>query len=212
MLAIFDVEGVLVDGEFMPEVAKAMGKEKEVWQITLAGIRGEIKWEDGFLKRIELLKGAPQELCMNVAKSLPIMKGAHELFRFLRKNGFRTIGVSGGPSILVDRVKEDLGLDYALSNELVFKNGKLEGALLKVTSNKVESLENLIQELGMKGKRISVVDGANDVKLFEISDLRIAFNAQNYVKERADVSVDKKDLSELIPVIERWLQKQNNDL
>ncbi len=208
MLAVFDVEGVLVDGEFMPEIAKALGKEKEVWQITLAGIRGEIKWEDGFMKRIDLLKGVPQDVCLKVAESLPLMNGADELFRYLKKKGFKTIGVSGGPSLLVDRVKEKLGLDYALSNDLVFKNGRLESAVLRVTSNKVESLEKLIQGLGMNGKRISVIDGANDVELFEISDLRIAFNAQKCVKERADVVIDKKDLSELIPVIEKWLQKE----
>ncbi len=47
MIAIFDVEGVLVDGEFLPELARLVGKEEEVRDITMKGIRGEISWEHG---------------------------------------------------------------------------------------------------------------------------------------------------------------------
>ena len=42
MLAIFDTEGVLIDGEFLPELAKVVGKEEEIWEITKKGISGEI--------------------------------------------------------------------------------------------------------------------------------------------------------------------------
>lgn len=201
MLAIFDVEGVLVDGEFMPALARLMGREREVTEITLAGIRGQIRWEEGLLRRVELLRGASYEDCIRVANGLPLMKGARELFRFLKDMKFRTMAVSGGPSILVNRVKAELGIDHAISNELLFSNGRLSGVEMRVTSNKAEALGRLIDELGLKGKRVSVVDGANDLKLFEIADLRIAFNAQPVVREKADVVVEGKDLSELISVI-----------
>lgn len=208
MLAVFDVEGVLVDGEFLPELAKLVGKEKEVYKITLAGIRGEIKWEDGLKRRIELLKGLKYEDCQRVANSLPLMKGARELFRELRRLGYNTMAVSGGPSILVNRVKEELGLDQVLSNELMFRGGKLSGVKIRVTSNKVDALKEQIRKLGWEGKRIvAVVDGANDLKLFEIAALRIAFNAQPIVKERADIVVDEKDLTKLIPIFENFSRK-----
>ena len=58
MIAIFDVEGVLVDGEFLPELARLVGKEEEVREITLKGIRGEISWEHGLARRIDLVKVA----------------------------------------------------------------------------------------------------------------------------------------------------------
>lgn len=185
----------------MPALARLMGREREVTEITLAGIRGEIKWEEGLLKRVELLKGAPYSDCVRVANGLPLMKGARELFSFLRAMGFRTMAVSGGPSLLVNRVKAELGIDYAMSNELLFSGGRLSGVEVRVTSNKAEALGKLIDELGLKGKRVAVVDGANDLKLFEVADLRIAFNAQPVVRERADVVVDRKDLSEIIDVI-----------
>ena len=57
MLAIFDTEGVLIDGEFLPELAKVIGKEDEILEITNKGINGEINWEEGLIERINRLKG-----------------------------------------------------------------------------------------------------------------------------------------------------------
>ena len=57
-------------------------------------------------------------------------------------------------------------------------------------------------EWGEKKEDITVVvDGANDVKLFEISGLGIAFRAQDLVKELATVTLDEKDLSKIVGLI-----------
>ena len=76
MLAIFDVEGVLYDAEYLPILAEKVNKEKEIWDITKKGIQGSINWEEGLIKRVELLKGIDFETCKQVADSLPIMTGA----------------------------------------------------------------------------------------------------------------------------------------
>ena len=55
MLAIFDVEGVLYDAEYLPILAEKVNKEKEIWDITKKGIQGSINWEEGLTKRVELL-------------------------------------------------------------------------------------------------------------------------------------------------------------
>ena len=33
------------------------GKEKEIWDITKQGIRGDINWEEGLIRRVEALRG-----------------------------------------------------------------------------------------------------------------------------------------------------------
>jgi len=48
---------------------------------------------------------------------------------------------------------------------------------------------------------ITVVDGANDVKLFDITGFGIAFRAQDLVKDLATVTLDEKDLSKIIGLI-----------
>ena len=46
LLAIFDVEGVLYDAEYLPILAEKVNKEKEICDITKKGIEGLINWEE----------------------------------------------------------------------------------------------------------------------------------------------------------------------
>lgn len=89
MLAIFDVEGVLFDAEYLPLLAEKVNKEKEIWEITKKGIEGVINWEEGLKKRIELLRGLSYETCKEVADSLPIMTGAREACGILKSAGWK---------------------------------------------------------------------------------------------------------------------------
>lgn len=208
MLAIFDIEGVLVDGEFMPGIARLVGREKEVEELTLKGIRGEINWEQGLFMRTDALKGVPYNECVKLAERMNLMKGAVETFRELKKMGFKTMAVSGGPTVLSDRVKGELGIDYAFANELLFTDGKLSGINLKVTSNKAYVLMDTIKWLGEEKKNIvAAVDGANDLKLFEISGLKIAFCAAPIVQEQADHIIKERDLRTILPYIKKYLAR-----
>ncbi|MEE3213888.1 MAG: phosphoserine phosphatase SerB [Thermoproteota archaeon] len=202
MLIIFDVEGVLYDAEYLPLLAEKMNKEKEVWEITKKGIQGEIDWEEGLRKRVELLNGLDYQTCKDVADSMPIMTGAKEVCSTLKKAGWKLMAVSGGFTIITDRLKNELGLDHIFTNELVFNNEKLDGVIVNVNADKAKPAISKITEWDEKKENITVVvDGANDVKLFDVSDLGIAFRAQDLVKDLATVTLDDKDLSKIIPII-----------
>ncbi len=202
MLAIFDVEGVLYDAEYLPILAERVNKEKEIWEITKKGIQGKIDWEKGLTERIRLLRGLDYEICVQVANSLPIMTGAKEACNALKNAGWKLLAVSGGFTIITDRLKDELGLDFVYSNELVFKDDKLDGVIVNVNADKAKTAKTKILEWGEKKENITVVvDGANDVKLFEISGLGIAFRAQDLVKDLATVTLDEKDLSKIVGLI-----------
>jgi phosphoserine phosphatase len=202
MLVIFDVEGVLYDAEFLPLLAEKMNKEKEVWEITKKGIQGKIDWEEGLRQRVELLKGLDYKTCKDVADSMPIMTGARELCSALKNAGWKLMAVSGGFTIITDRLKTELGIDHIFTNELVFNDEKLDDVVVNVNADKSKSAISKITEWNEKKEDITVVvDGANDVKLFDISDLGIAFRAQDLVKDLATVTLDEKDLTKIIPII-----------
>ena len=202
MLAIFDTEGVLIDGEFLPELAKVVGKEEEIWEITKKGISGEIEWEKGLIERINELKGVSYDDCKRVSDNMPIMEGAKETFDELRKLGFKTLTVSGGPDILIDRIKEELQIDYAFSNKLIFGEGKLQGVDVIVGSDKTIPIKDTIKMMKKQKEDIVItVDGANDIKLFDVAGLRISFNGTELINEKSDSIVNKKDLREIIPII-----------
>ena len=204
MLVIFDVEGVLFDAEYLPILAEQINKEDEIWEITKKGIQGAINWEEGLRTRVDALRGLDFETCQKVADELPIMTGAKEACRVLKAAGWKIMAVSGGFTIMTDRLKEELGLDHVFSNELIFKDGKLDGVKINVDSDKAKSAIIKIQEWNQKQEEIVVVvDGANDVKLFDICGLGIAFRAQDMVKDLANVTLDEKDLSKILDIINK---------
>lgn len=204
MLAIFDVEGVLLDAEFLPILAEKINKQDEIWAITRQGIEGKINWEEGLKKRIELLRGIDYQTCKEVSDSLKVMIGAKEACRALKAAGWKIMAVSGGFTIMTDRLKEELDIDYVFSNELLFKDGKLDGVTIEVDSDKSKSALIKIREWNEKKENIVVVvDGANDIKLFNICGLGVAFRAQDMVKELATVTLEEKDLSKLIGLINK---------
>ncbi|MEM2856074.1 MAG: phosphoserine phosphatase SerB [Candidatus Nitrosocaldaceae archaeon] len=203
MLVIFDVEGVLYDAEYLPKLAKLVNKEKEIMDITLKGLRGEIPWEEGLLRRIDALRGIRYEDALKIAREMPLMNGAKEVCYKLKRAGWRIIAVSGGFTIMTERLKHELGLDYIASNELIFNNNVLSGVDIMVNSNKANAIAKVVREFGEKKEDIvSVVDGANDLTLFEIAGFKVAFNGQEIVNNKADVIIDEKDLRLLLTAIE----------
>ena len=204
LLVIFDVEGVLYDAEYLPILAEKLNKEAEIWEITKKGIQGVINWEDGLRTRVDALKGLDYETCKQVADALPIMTGAKEACRILKAAGWKLMAVSGGFTIMTDRLKEELGLDHVFSNELIFKDGKLDGVKIVVDSDKAKSAKIKISEWSETKENITcVVDGANDVKLFDICGLGIAYRAQDLVKDLATTTLEEKDLSKILDIINR---------
>jgi len=202
LLVIFDVEGVLYDEEYLPILSEKLNKEDEIWEITKQGIQGKINWEEGLRTRVAALKGLDEKTCQEVADSLPIMTGAKEACRVLKAAGWKLLAVSGGFTLMMARLQKELELDYVYSNELIFKDGKLDGVKISVDSDKSKSVKMKIAEWGEKKEDIvCVVDGANDVKLFDICGLNIAYRAQDLVKDLATTVLEEKDLSKILDII-----------
>ena len=89
-------------------------------------------------------------------------------------------------------------------NDLIFKNGKLDGVTINVDSDKSKSAKIKIVEWGEKKEDIvCVVDGANDIKLFDVCGLGIAYRAQDLVKDLATTTLEEKDLSKILNIINK---------
>lgn len=203
---IFDVEGVLLNAEYLPVLSQLMGpeKEEEIWRITKQGIRGEINWEEGLRRRVSALKGISLEDATRIAENLEIMPGAKELCSSLKRAGWRIIAVSGGFSIITDRLKGDLGLDKIFCNELIFENGKLVDLKMNVTSDKAAAVMPTIKDWRVnRSDTVVVVDGANDLSLFDIAGYTVGFCPVEKVKERSDAVLEIRDLSLLLNLLEK---------
>jgi len=94
--AVFDMEGVLVDGEYLVELAGEVGKAEEIHKLTEAGIRGEINWEEGLQRRVDLLKGISSEQAHAATERLRFMPGARQLCARLKRQGWMLISITEG--------------------------------------------------------------------------------------------------------------------
>ena len=93
-------------------------------------------------------------------------------------------------------------IDYAFSNRLIFEEKKLRGVEINVGSDKTIPIRNTLDMMNkQKDEIVITVDGANDIKLFDLAGLRISFNGTEIIKEKSDFTVEKKDLREIIPII-----------
>jgi len=158
----------------------------------------------GSEKRIELIRGLDKKDVKLIADHLPLMNGAKELVKKMKDSGWIVVSVSGGFNELAHRVKDELGLDAVFCNEFIYNDDHVSDIKLNVTSNKVDAIESSLGRFNYKKEEtIAIVDGMNDKKLFDISGLNIAFNAQEEVKKDAQVILNEKDLKLLIPYLEK---------
>ena len=94
------------------------------------------------------------------------MTGAREACKILKDAGWKLMAVSGGFTLMMDRLQKELGLDHVYCNELLFKDGKLDGVKINVDSDKSKAARIKIAEWGEnKDDIVCVVDGANDIKI-----------------------------------------------
>ncbi|MEM2768019.1 MAG: phosphoserine phosphatase SerB [Candidatus Bathyarchaeia archaeon] len=209
-LVALDFEGVLVKGEYLLELAKIVGKSEVIEELTRGGVEGRLKWRKTLRQRIELLKGVEYENCLKAAKALKLYPGAREFVEALKKLGNVKVGVvTGCFDMVVDPIKEELGLDFVVANKLVFKDGKLAGVELVVDANKDIHVECLAKRYGVKMENvIAIGDGANDASMISKAGLGIAFNSVPILTKYARVMVNAERLDEALPIVKEFISKR----
>ncbi|AEA47084.1 phosphoserine phosphatase SerB [Archaeoglobus veneficus] len=204
-LIVFDMDSTLVDAEIIDELAKAAGVEDEVKELTRKAMNGEIDFKEALRERVKLLKGLPVDVLERIYSEIKLTEGAKELIKSLKESGYRVALVSGGFTYFTDRLKEELGLDYAFGNELEIKDGKLTGRLkgrIIDAEEKARIIEELARKEGISRENVVAVgDGANDRIMIENAGLGIAFNAKKALKEVADGTLSKDHLIGLASVL-----------
>ncbi|RLI85717.1 MAG: phosphoserine phosphatase [Archaeoglobales archaeon] len=204
-LIVFDMDSTLVDAEIIDEIARYAGVEEDVRRITERAMRGEMEFKEALKERVKLLRGLPVEVLERIYRNVKLTEGAKELVQALKKNGYKVAVVSGGFSYFTERLKEELGLDYAFGNELEIKDGKLTGRI-KGRIIDAEEKAKIIEEIAKKEEIskenvVAVGDGANDRIMIENAGLGIAFNAKDALKDVADGTISKENLIGLACVL-----------
>ena len=201
-LAVFDFDSTLMDGETLEFLAKYLGIEEKVKEITEKAMEGELDFFESLQERVALLKGLPVDVVNQVCSNLPIMNGAGKTISELKNRGFKVVCFSGGFKNATTLMAEKLGLDADFANTLHVKNGYLTGLLggeMMFNDSKGEMLKRIQKVLGVgKEDTLVVGDGANDLSMFNYADKKVAFCAKPILKKNANIIIDEKNLTLLL--------------
>jgi len=201
-LVCFDMDSTLIQTEVINELAKRAGVGKEVEAITKAAMRGELDFNESFIRRIALLKGLEESTLKEVAENLPITEGAKRVFTTLKKYGFKTAILSGGFRYFGKFLQRNFDIDYVFANDLEIVDGKLTGNHLGEIVNgpmKAEILKKIAFKEDIHIEQvIAVGDGANDLPMLNAAGLGIAFHAKPKVKENAKHTISTIGLDAIL--------------
>ncbi len=201
-LIVMDMDSTLIQIEVIDELARMHGVVDRVGDITRRAMAGELDFAASLTERVGLLKGLPYARALELATRLPLTQGAPELLKVLQRLGYKTAVISGGFSFAANVLKEQLGLDYAFSNELEVVDGLLTGRVvgaIVTPERKAELLREIAEREGIAlDQTIAIGDGANDLGMLTAAGLGIAFHAKPKLKAAADTAVSAGGLDRML--------------
>lgn len=202
-----DMDSTLINIECIDEIADAVGKKKEVSEITEAAMRGEIiDFGESLRKRVALLKGVPASAFDEVfSQRLRLNPGAKELIAGAHAKGIHTLLVSGGFTFFTQKLQVQLNLSETHANQLEIVDGFLTGQVLgNIVDGEAKAayVEARCLALGAnKHAAITMGDGSNDLPMMHGAGLSIAYRAKPIVKEKADLAFDHVGLDACLDLL-----------
>lgn len=204
-LIVFDVDSTLIQGEVIEMLAAHVGRAAEVREITEAAMRGELDFTESLRRRVAVLAGLPESVLGEVASQLTLTSGARTTIRTLKRLGFRCGVVSGGFIRVIQRLVDELGLDFAEGNRLEVVDGKLTGRVVGPIIDraaKADALRRFATQAGVPlAQCVAVGDGANDIDMISAAGLGVAFNAKPALREVADTALSHPFLDAVLFVL-----------
>lgn len=139
-------------------------------------------------------------------ENMKLAPGAHILYLGLRAKGIKNAVVSGTIKNVYNIFVEKYGLsaDYVkIAHEFHFdEDGKLVGGEFTNFDyeGKIDALQEICEKLSINLQQCAYVgNGLNDIPLFKVVGLPIAFNAQKpEVRKAAKIVVDGDDISRIL--------------
>lgn len=206
-LALFDMDGTLLAGRFVLELAQRAGKSKALEKYL---DRTDLKPETRTRRIANLFRGARRELLEETARSLPLTPGAVEAVVGLRKLGYRVGIITDSYHVAAETVRRRVFADFALSNIIEFRHGKATGVVTLAPTfrggmtgwrayDKLNALRFLVKRFEISARQVLAVgDSDNDVGMLRAAGKSFAFQPKTERARRAAKRVINDRLDEVL--------------
>lgn len=212
-LVCFDVDGTLIDNVtfswqvFHDYFQTDKHRREDAKNAFFNGKISYMQWAEHDIN-LWKEKNAKKWEFLDAMKHLKLMDGAIETLSELKKRGIKLAIISGSISIILEKFIPNYGefFDDVFISRIYFDKdgsiGKVEATEFDI-DGKALALKIIAEREKINLKEcVFVGDYLNDIKIMKEAGLGIAFNCRfDELKRIADVSIDKKDLREILRFI-----------
>lgn len=210
-LALFDMDGTLLAGRFIVELAHRTDLEVPLSKYL---DRLDLTPENRARRIARVFRGVPRDLMIQIARELPLNPGAVEAVVGLRKRGYRVGIITDSYHTAAEVVRRRVFADFVLANVIEFRRGKATGVVTMAPTfhsghtgrrayDKLNALRFLVKRWGLSARQVVAVgDSDNDIGLLRGAGMSIAFQPKNDRVRRAAKHVANGRLDELL----KWVR------
>ena len=204
-LVVLDADSTLIENEAIELLAEEAGSLEHVARVTERAMRGELDFAASLRERVATLAGLSESVFDVVRSRITVTPGVPELIAGLHGAGSFVGVVSGGFHELLDPLGKSLGLDHWRANHLEVVDGHLTGKVRGPIIDARAKADTLAEWAAADGiplrQTVAVGDGANDLLMMDAAGLSVAFNAKPAVRQQANVTAGRVDLSDVLPLL-----------
>ena len=211
-MIVFDMDHTLLQGSFIQAAAVRFGFTRELADILSQQKSNYIKTQ----KIARLLEGKTFAELINVVESIPLIGDAVQVIRELQVRGYVCGIISDSYHAIANHIKNLLGLDFTLGNELEFRKSVATGEV-KIPSQllrdrfsqcdhdhcKSNMFQYILHRFGISlADSVAVGDGENDICMVKMAGTGISFNSITPIlDEVADYTFRGTSLKPVLEVV-----------
>lgn len=177
---LFDLDSTISQIEILPEIAKYVGKEKEIRELTERTMQGELPFKRSFMERVEILSRTSVEEVNEMIANIPLNEG---IARFIKENNDRCYVVTGNLDVWISGLMKKLGMkNHCFCSKAIVKDDHIE----KVVSvlDKQLTVSQFVQPI------VAIGDGDNDAEMAQLSDIGIGFGGVRNIAKSLLENID----------------------
>ncbi|HZE83046.1 MAG TPA: HAD-IB family phosphatase [Puia sp.] len=211
-MIVFDMDHILLQGSFIHAAAAKFGFSKELEDILSQQKSNYIRTQ----KIARLLEGRTFAELIHVVESIPLIGDAVQVVRELQIKGYVCGIISESYHSIANHIRNLLGLDFTLGNELEFQKSvatgevKIPSQLLRDKFSQCEHehcksnmFQYILHRFGISlADSVAVGDGESDVCMVKMAGTGISFNSTTKVlDEVADYVFRGQSLKPVLEVV-----------
>jgi phosphoserine phosphatase len=193
-LLLSDMDATAIIGETLDELSTYTPHKAEIDNLTRQSVNGLMSFTETLIARMELMRGLSVDTLAKTWSKVEPTPGMKIAIATMRAHGAYTALVSGGFTYFTSRVRDLIGFDCDVANDLEIVDGKLTGRIpppIVDPAGKVAALQRLSVERGITlPETLAIGDGSNDIPMLQQAGLGIAFYGKPKVKQSVPVWLD----------------------